>query len=79
MLDLFWWYNPTGFPCWFSSKESACNAGDAAGAMSLTLGSERSLGERNGNPVQNYCLGNPIDRGAWWAIVYRVAKESDMT
>ena len=25
------------------------------------------LGEGNGNPLQYSCLGNPIDRGAWWA------------
>ena len=31
-------------------------------------------GERNGNVLQYSCLENPIDRGAWWAIVHRVAK-----
>ena len=36
------------------------------------------FGEGNGNPLQCSCLENPMDRGAWWAIVYRVA-ESDMT
>ena len=41
-------------------------------------GSGRSPGERNGNPLQYSCLGNPMDRGAWRAIVYEVAKESDM-
>ena len=30
-------------------------------------GSGRSCGARNGNPFQNSCLGNPIDRGAWWS------------
>ena len=25
----------------------------------------RSSGEGNGNPLQNYCLENPMDRGAW--------------
>ena len=35
-------------------------------------------GEGNGNPLQYSCLKNPMDRGAWWAIVQRVA-ESDMT
>ena len=34
----------------------------------------RSLGEGNDNPLQYSCLGNPIDRGAWWATVYGVAK-----
>ena len=31
------------------------------------------------NPLQNYCPGNPMDRGSWQASVYWVAKESDMT
>ena len=39
----------------------------------------RSPGERNGNPLQYFCLGNPINRGAWWATVHGVTKESDMT
>ena len=39
----------------------------------------RSCGEANGNPLQYSCLGNSMDRGAWWAIVHGVAKESDMT
>ena len=42
-------------------------------------GSGRSPGERNGNPLQYSGLGIPMDRGAWWAIVHRVTKESDMT
>ena len=29
-------------------------------------GSGRSLGERNGNALQDSCLGNAMDRGAWW-------------
>ena len=32
------------------------------------------IGEGNGNPLQNSCLENPWDRGAWWATVQRVAK-----
>ena len=43
----------------------------------LLLG--RSPVEGNGNPLQYYCLGNPMDKGAWWAKVHGVAKESDMT
>ena len=42
-------------------------------------GWERSPGEGDGNPLQYCCLGNPIDRGAWWAAVRGVAKEWDMT
>ena len=36
------------------------------------------IGEGNGNPLQCSCLENPRDKGAWWAVIYRVA-ESDMT
>ena len=58
---------------WFSGKESACSAGDA-GDMGSIPGLERSPGVRNGNPLQYSCLENPMDRGAWWSIVHRVAK-----
>ena len=51
-------------------KESAYNAGD----LGLILGSGRSPGEGNGNPLQYCCLGNPMDRGAWWAPVHGVAE-----
>ena len=34
----------------------------------------RSPGEGNGNPFQYSWLGNPMDRGAWWATVHRVTK-----
>ena len=55
-----------GFPCSSVGKESACNAGDRGSSP----GSGRSSGEENGNPLQYSCLGNPMDRGAWWASVY---------
>ena len=42
-------------------------------------GSRRSPGEGNGNTLQYSCLGNPMDRGARWATVHGVAKESDTT
>ena len=32
------------------------------------------FGEENGYPLQYSCLENPMDRGAWWATVYRVAR-----
>ena len=32
------------------------------------------IGEGNGNPLQYSCLENPMNRGAWWATVHRVAK-----
>ena len=50
-----------------------------AGHTGSVPGSGRSPGEGNGNPLQYSCLGNPINRGAWWAIVHGVAKESDST
>jgi len=46
--------------------------------MSLIPGSGRYSGEENGNPLQYFCLENPIDREAWWATVHRVTKVSDM-
>ena len=36
-------------------------------------------GEGNGNPPQDSYVGNPMDRGAWWATVHGVAKESNTT
>ena len=54
------------------------NAGDAGDASSIPV-SERPSKEGNGNPLQYSCLGNPMDRGAWQAIVHRVTKESDKT
>ena len=48
----------------------------AGHAARLVLGghSPRSPGEGNGNPLKYSCLENPMDTGAWWAIVHRVAK-----
>ena len=64
-----------GLLWWLSSKESACNDGE----VGLNPGSERSVQEGNGIPLQYYCLGNPKDRGDWWAMVHGAAKESDTT
>ena len=66
---------PGGFPRCFSSKESTCQAGDAGSIP----GSGRFPGGGNGNPLQYSYLGNPVDRGAWWARVHGVIKELDMT
>ena len=49
-------------PWWLSGKESACSAGE----VGLIPGSGPSPGEGNGNPRRDSCLGNPMDRGAWW-------------
>ena len=50
--------------------ESVHNVGD----LSLIPGLGRSPAEGNGNPLQYSCLENPMDGGAWWAIVPRVAE-----
>ena len=60
-------------PCFLGgsdNKESAFNAGDPSSIPGLG----RSLGEGNVYPLQYSCLENPMDRGAWWATVQRVAK-----
>ena len=51
-------------------KNPPANAGD----MGSIPGSGRSPGELNGNPLQYSCLGNPMDRGTWHAIVHGIAK-----
>ena len=59
------------------AKNPTASAGDIRNAGLIPeLG--RSPGERNGNPLQYYCLENPMDRGAWRATVHGVA-ELDMT
>ena len=45
-----------------------------SGNMGSSLGSGRSPEEENGNPLQYSCLGNPMDREAWPATIYEVAK-----
>ena len=42
--------------------------------MGSIPGSGRSPGGGHGNPLQYSCLDNPMDRGAWWATVHRIAK-----
>jgi len=54
-------------------KNPPANSGDKG----LLLESGRSPGEGNVNPLQYSCLGNPMDRGAWWAMVHGVSRESD--
>ena len=54
-------------------KESAYNARDT-GDAGLIPGLGRSPGEGNGNTLQYCCLGNPMDRGNWWATVQGVEK-----
>ena len=64
-----------GYPGGSVIWNSLANAGD----MGLSPGLGRSPGEGNDNPLQYSCLGNPMDGGAWYAIVHRVAKELDTT
>ena len=52
-------------------KNLSANAGDAGSIPGLG----RSPGERNGNPVQYSCLGNPMDRGAWQSTVLVLCAE----
>ena len=62
-------------PRWLSGKESTCHARDA-GSIS---GSGSSPREGNGNSLLYAGLGNPMDRGAWRAVVPGVPKELDRT
>ena len=59
----------SGLPRWLSGKESAfqCRCGSIPG-------SGRSLGVRNGNPLQYSCLWNPMNRGTWWAVQSMVSQ-----
>ena len=63
-------FSITDMPGGSNGKESACNAGDPG---SIT-GSGRSPGDGDGSPLQNFYLENPMDRGAWWAIVYGLSQ-----
>ena len=56
-------------------KNSLANARDTTSIPGLG----RSPEEGNGNPLQYSCLGNPMNRGAWWATVHGVTKDSDTT
>ena len=59
-----------GFPGDSAVKNPLVNAGD----MGLVPGSGRSSGEGNDYPLQCSCLGNPMDKGDWWASVHGVTK-----
>ena len=56
-------FPPPPFPSWYYMM-----------CLGSIPGSGRSPGEGNGNPLQYSCLGNPMDRGAWWATVQGVIK-----
>ena len=58
-------------------KHPPADAGDTRDSVSIPR-SGRSRGGGNGNPLQCSCLGNPMELGAWQAIVHGIA-ESDVT
>ena len=62
--------SPLGFPGGSVVKNMPANAGDMGSVPRLG----RSLGGRNGNPLQYSCLENPMDRGVWQATVHGVTK-----
>ena len=63
-----------GFLVCLVVKNLFANAGD----MGSIPGSGKSPGEGNGSPLQYSCLENPMDRGAWRAIVHRIAVRWDL-
>ena len=63
------------FPGGSVIKDLPANAGDTGSIPAFG----RCPGEGNGNPLWYSCLGNPMDRGAWQAIIHGITKESDTT
>ena len=71
-------FTPYYSPMWASQvvlvvKNPPANAEDVRDAGSIS-GSERLPGGGHGNPLQYFCLENPMDRGAWQATVHRISK-----
>ena len=62
------------FPGGSVVKNPPVNAGDRVDSGSIP-GLERSPGEENSNPLQYFCLGNLMDRGARQTTVHKIAKE----
>ena len=60
-------YKSLGFPGGSVVKKNPPASAGATGDAGSNPGLGRSPGEGNGNPLQYSCLGNPMDRGAWWA------------
>jgi len=58
------------YPAGSYGKESTCSVED----LGLIPGVGRSPGGGHGSPLQYSCLENPMDRGAWWTTVHKVAK-----
>ena len=59
-------------------KNLPADAGDTRDAV-LIFGLRRSPGGGNGNSLQYSCVGDSMDKGAWWTSVCGIAKGSDMT
>ena len=68
-------HSSRGFPGGSEVKHLPASVGDVGSSP----GSGRSPRGGNGNPLQYSYLGNPMDRGAWWATVHGVSNESDTT
>ena len=63
-----------GFPRWLSGKESTCNATDAQETWVQSLGPEALLEEEMATHSSILAWRIPMDRGAWWATVHRIAR-----
>ena len=77
-LGLCVWHSPShfgGYPGGSVIKNLPANAGDSGSVP----GSRRAPGGGHGNPLQDSCLGNPTDRGAWRRYSPWSRKDSDMT
>ena len=77
-LGLCVWHSPShfgGYPGGSMIKNLPANAGD----LGSVPGSGRTPGGGHGNPLQDSCLGNPMDRGAWQGYSPWSRKESDTT
>ena len=67
---------------WVKNLSKACKAGDTGGTGSIP-GLGRTPEEGDGNPLQDFCLENPMDSGAWWATVqisaqkYKTSNKTD--
>ena len=77
-ITRYFFTDEQGFPHGSVVKNLPANVGDAGDTGSI-LGSGRSLGGGNVNPLQYSCLGNSMDGGAQRATISGVAKESDTT
>ena len=70
------WKNPMDRKAWWAEVHGVAKSQTRLSHFtSLTLlASYFITGEGNGNPFQYSCLGNPMDGGAWWAMVHGVAE-----